>query len=430
MGILATEVFTPNDYPRHTYIERGGEKLEKRLADALRTPKAVVSISGPSKSGKTALVERVVGRDNLISVSGAEIKSGEDLWDRVLDWMGAPSSASKQTSHSAQHHLGGKVSGGVEIPLIAKGGGESSYQNTTSNADSATTTNVRTGLAQVAKEIAGSDFTLLIDDYHYMDRQVQVEAAKQIKTAAERGIRICVASVPHRADDVVRSNPELRGRTTNLDTKFWTADELSQIALVGFQKLNATITTEAAKRFANEACGSPQLMQAICLQVCYKLDLREEATKPVQMEVSDGLFAAVMEITSLQTDYSSLISQMHQGPKIRGVERKEFELIDGSVGDVYRCVLLAVAQDPPTMDLPYPVLMKRVEGVCKKASPVGSSVKEACKQIANFARGMYPSQRIVEFDDEAGADTLSIVDPYWLFYLRSSTKLASLAKKR
>ncbi len=429
MPILATEVFTPNDYPKYTYIERGGEKLEKRLEDALQTPKAVVSISGPSKSGKTALVERVVGRDNLISVSGAEIKSGEDLWNRVLDWMGAPSSVNKQSAQSTANQLGGKVSGGVEFPLIAKGGGEASYQSVDTQTETATSSSGRTGLAQVAKEIAASDFTLLIDDYHYMDRKVQGDAAKQIKTAAERGIRICVASVPHRSDDVVRSNPELRGRTTNLDTKFWTPDELSQIALVGFEKLRAKIKEGDAKRFAGEACGSPQLMQAICLQTCYKLGLREESPKPIEVKIDDSLFATIMEITSLQTDYSSLISQMHQGPKIRGVERKEYELIDGSTGDVYRCVLLAVAQDPPTMDLPYPVLMKRVEAVCKKASPVGSSVKEACKQIANFALGMYPSQRIVEFDDEAGADTLSIVDPYWLFYLRSSTKLSSLAKR-
>jgi hypothetical protein len=90
---------------------------------------------------------------------------------------------------------------------------------------------------------------------------------------------------------------------------------------------------------------------------------------------------------------------------------------------------LAIAQDPPTTDLPYTELMKRVERVCVNGAPVGSSVKEACMQIARFALDMYPAQRIVEFDEETGTDTLSIVDPYWLFYLRSSTKLASLAKR-
>ena len=33
---------------------------------------------------------------------------------------------------------------------------------------------------------------------------------------------------------------------------------------------------------------------------------------------------------------------------------------------------------------------------------------------------MYPDQRIVEWDEEGGTDTLHIPDPYFLFYLRSS----------
>jgi hypothetical protein len=287
------------------------------------------------------------------------------------------------------------------------------------------------GLVQVVKEIADSDYVMLIDDFHYMDRAVQIEAAKQIKLAAERGVRICVASVPHRADDVVRSNPELRGRTTNIDTTFWTSDELTQIATIGLTKLNAPITDTDARRFAMESCGSPQLMQAICLQACYRLNIREQLRLHENIPLlTDEQFRTILEVTSSQSDYSSLVTHMHQGPKIRGVERKEYQFGDGSKGDVYRCVLLSIAQDPPRMGVPYTELMERVEHVCTGGAPLGSSVKEACKQIAGFALSTYPDQRIVEFDDETGTDTFSIVDPYWLFYLRSSPKLRSLAEAR
>ena len=89
----ATEVFTPGSFPTHTYVERAGERLEKMLRDAIDTPGQVVSLVGPSKSGKTALVEKVVGRDSLITITGAGIESANDIWDRVLDWMGSPSVA-------------------------------------------------------------------------------------------------------------------------------------------------------------------------------------------------------------------------------------------------------------------------------------------------------------------------------------------------
>lgn len=428
MPLLATEVFTPNDYPKYTYVERGGQKLEQLLADALQTPKAVVSISGPSKSGKTVLVERIVGNDNIIVVSGAEIRTAEGLWDRALDWMGAPSSVTEQETKGTADQYGGQFSGGVGVPLVARADAQANMATTDTRSNSTATVRGRGGLAQVAKEIADSEFVLLVDDFHYMDREIQAEAAKQIKAAAERGIKICVASVPHRSDDVVRSNPELRGRTSNIDTTFWTPAELKEIAIRGFARLNAEIADEDALRFANESCGSPQLMQAICLQACRLLNLREESPKLIKLVVPATVARTIFEVTSLQSDYSSLVGRMHQGPKIRGVERKTFKLHDGSMGDVYRCVLLAIAEDPPRMGLPYQELMARIERVCTADSPVGSSVKEACKQIRDFALAMYPNQRIIDFDDEAATDTLSIVDPYFLFYLRSSTKLEALGK--
>ncbi len=67
-------------------------------------------------------------------------------------------------------------------------------------------------MAQVAREVGNSAYVLFLDDFHYMPRDLQADVAKQLKAAAELGIKTCVANVPHRADDVVRANPELRGR--------------------------------------------------------------------------------------------------------------------------------------------------------------------------------------------------------------------------
>ncbi len=61
----ATEVFVPSDYPTVTYVEREEEELERRLRDALETPRSPISVSGPSKTGKTILVRKIVGDENL-----------------------------------------------------------------------------------------------------------------------------------------------------------------------------------------------------------------------------------------------------------------------------------------------------------------------------------------------------------------------------
>ncbi len=56
----STEVFTPNDVPTFSYVERKERKFEERLRESLSIPKMIVSLSGPSKSGKTVLVKKVI----------------------------------------------------------------------------------------------------------------------------------------------------------------------------------------------------------------------------------------------------------------------------------------------------------------------------------------------------------------------------------
>ena len=41
------------------------------------------------------------------------------------------------------------------------------------------------------------------------------------------------------------------------------------------------------------------------------------------------------------------------------MKRKVFSFVDGSKGDVYRCVLLAMKADPPRLSFPYDDMVKR-----------------------------------------------------------------------
>jgi hypothetical protein len=108
--LIPVEVFTPNDFPVYTYVNRAtNPSLEQQLKQALATPKEVVSISGPSKSGKTVLIEQVVGSDNLITVSGSEIDNATSLWDRVLDWIGVPLSGITTSAKASTGGLSSQV---------------------------------------------------------------------------------------------------------------------------------------------------------------------------------------------------------------------------------------------------------------------------------------------------------------------------------
>ncbi|HXW40921.1 MAG TPA: hypothetical protein VEK75_06945, partial [Xanthobacteraceae bacterium] len=148
------------------------------------------------------------------------------------------------------------------------------------------------------REIGGSNFVLFVDDFHYIPKEVQTEIGKQIKAAAEAGVRICTASVPHRKDDVVRSNPELRGRVTGIDSEYWNESELTQIAHKGFAELNMDVSPNVIQRFAREAFGSPQLMQAICLNACFEQQVNESLPKLRRVEIDFVDVQSIFERTS------------------------------------------------------------------------------------------------------------------------------------
>jgi hypothetical protein len=416
------QVFVPNDVPTYTYVQRATRNLEQRLQEAFEIPKMIISISGPSKSGKTVLVNKVIEKDNLIPLSGSTIRTADELWSNTLQWMETPTTRVEKDGSVVKTTVEAQGEGKVGIPLVAEGkaGAKGSFARDAATEVSQTFTTG--GLQQVIKEIAGSQFVVFVDDFHYIPKGVQEEIGRQIKAAAEAGVRFCTASVPHRKDDVVRSNAELRGRVAAIDFSYWSEDELKQIAELGFRALNIDISSKVVQQLATEAFGSPQLMQAICLHFCFENGISETLRVQQRIETDFVALQNVFERTSTLTDFSSLIAQLAFGPRQRGMDRKEYTFNDGTKGDVYRCVLLAMKADPPRLAFKYDEMLARAGAVCVGESPSGSSLNQALEQMDKIAR-IAQDAPVLEWDE----DVLDIIEPYFIFFLRGSSYLKSLA---
>jgi hypothetical protein len=420
-ALKATTVFTPGAFPLYTYVERTNKRYEERLRDAIDTQGQVISISGPSKSGKTVLVERVVGTGNLITITGAGINRPDDVWSRILDHLAVPTEVFVSNAEEMGASIGGEVKGGVNIPLVVTGEASGKAEGRVGRQKAQANTSHRRGLSQVIDEISNSELTVLIDDFHYMSRELQEEVAKQIKEAARQGVKIITASVSHRSDDVVRANPELRGRVTAIDLEYWNEDDLLAIAYQGFRVLHAELNTKVYGSFAKEAAGSPQLMQAVCLNACFELDLRHKLAIQQSFNVSKPDSNRIYERTAASTDFRSLVDVLDSGPKTRGTERKTYKFTDDTEGDVYRCVLKAVASDPPKLSFPYAEILQRVQNICTEDEPVGSSITGSCLHMSKLSLEKFPNERVLDWDEQK--QVLDIPDPYLLFYLRWSGRL-------
>lgn len=425
--LSSNEVFTPESFPRHTYVQRDELHHERLLQEWTRSSTQIASLSGPSKAGKTVLVQRVVGEGNLITVSGASVRAPDQLWERVLDWWGEPHTT---VASQADTTTEGKASDrGVNLGISGTGAShKSSTASTDMHAETLQATSNRRGLPQVVQELGGTQYTVLLDDFHYIPQAIQGDVAQQLKDAASRGVRICVASVPHRADNVVRALPELRGRVLSIDLEYWSKRDLLEIPRLGCDLLGIHVDSASLAMFATEAAGSPQLMQSICRWMCNHLGVRETVEPSRAVTLDEAAREDILYVTSCTVDFRSLLRALTAGPKARPGDRQSYQHKDGKQGDVYLTVMRAVAMDPPKLAIDKEELARRLEELCVAGKfPDPASVTRACTQLGQIAQGfLSPWGPSIEWDEQD--NVLVIPDPYLLFYLRWSNILERAAE--
>lgn len=78
---------------------------------------------------------------------------------------------------------------------------------------------------------------LVIDDFHYASKEMQMKMAQQLKDAIRRELKAVVVSLPHRADDAIRQNADLSGRLSLINIETWKEEDLKQIALKDLNNL-------------------------------------------------------------------------------------------------------------------------------------------------------------------------------------------------
>ena len=196
----ATDVFTPGRFPTLTYVDDHLVDKKRQLQDTLDAGSMLISISGPSKSGKTVFVEQCLGKTNLVQITGAGAKSASDLWLRVFDIIGTPISKSHTSSASMAGSLSAK--GSVEAGVIvAKGKAEVSGTGTYTSLSGEAENKAIDYLQLIIKELAGTGFVVFIDDFHYVPRDVQGDVARQIKEAIRNNVKFICASVPYHSDE-------------------------------------------------------------------------------------------------------------------------------------------------------------------------------------------------------------------------------------
>ncbi|GAA2154593.1 hypothetical protein GCM10009760_53650 [Kitasatospora kazusensis] len=354
------QVFVVGRLPTVTYNPREKWGLEGQLAEYLEDRGTLLSVSGPTKTGKTTLLQNVT--DDAIWLSGGAISSRQEFWNTVAE------------------ELGGNPG----------------------------------SLNSARKELLTAGKCLIVDDFHYIDQDVQLEIVRSLKDLVFRGQAVIFASVPHRAYDAVRVEKEMTGRVTHLGIQPWDYDDLISIPQRGFKALNLTDDDGAlAHRLAKESFSSPHLMQQFCKQLCKVNNVTKRAVRPTPVQ-SPGSWQDFFRQSAADTSKAAF-DLLAQGPR-RRTDRIQRELQDGRTVDIYGAVLEAIAHTGPALSIGYDQLRISLRGVLKSDVPQRHEVTRVLDQMTKIAKDEIEGEPVVDYDE--GLSTLHVSDPYFAYYLR------------
>jgi hypothetical protein len=362
------EVFVTDGYPKFTYVPLNEGEKETELRDGLEQQNKIISIAGPSKSGKTTLCEQVFGTEQGVDrlyVTGDTLEKGPDLW------------------HEA-------------------------YRQITDDTDK---TFHELSSAQVRQKLIDAGLPLIIDDFHYIPRDIQPAICRQLKNAASAGLRIVCLSVPHRGDDPIRNNPDLAGRYFSITFDYWAHTDLQQIAHVGFPLVGFPNVESFNSLLATEALRSPQIMQTLCLEAC-RMHGKDKALENVKPTAR--MLTKIKALTLRSYNYKTSYELLEKGPATRGSDRILYKTEDKFQLDVYQCLIKALSIDPEFLTLSLDDIRDRFRSFLKDSRE--PNVRSALQQLD----GLYKDKEMncpVDWDDEK--KSLSIIDPHFYFYLRN-----------
>lgn len=406
------DVFQPKAFPKLTYIDRSIDEdstYEEELQEALEDTGTLVVITGASKSGKTVLCHKVVERERYISLSGSQIQSQTDFWEQMAEQLDLP--AEWQITESRQNSVNAKAAGKGKVHAIVAAGeasGEIGGSHTTG--DSIQRKVLRSNAALI-RYIIDQDKVIVIDDFHYIEKDVQKYIARTIKTELFNGLKAIILTLPHRSDDAIRLNPDLIGRTAFIDITPWPIDELREIAIKGFALLGIEAADDLITVLAQESIASPQLMQENCLRLA---NLMVKAkTKRLSRELMEKSF----RLTAKNYDYyASILGTASKGP-LQGQKRRTiYTLKDGKTMDIYGLLFESIAKDPPITALSTDAIKERFAQLLADPHkmPTALNIANSIKHIEKIIKAQVPSLDTIEWKDGC----LYILDPFLLFYLR------------
>lgn len=406
---LTHNVFVAGSEPSVTYNPRSDRNLEAEVHSYLAQPGKALSVSGPTKSGKTVLIAKLVPDYKAIWMHGSDLTSADAFWSRINDSLDLDDA--REVTEQVARQVTSTRSGSVGIPRLASANAASSDSDTTTEA-------IKSGRKRSPVDVARDGLKkhpvpIVVDDFHYVPDDVKRDIARAIKSILPITHVIMIA-VPHEAFEAVRREPDMTGRVWNLQIDHWSVDELMFIARTGFEALNvADADNQIARHLATTSYGAPFLMQQLCYDVSIANGIQETGPETFGLAPQPDWEAFFRRIA--KRSVPDVFEKLVRGPKQRGRKRIKRNLKNGVQADLYGAIIQAIAIAGPETTMSQQQIFKELKANLNDPLPRSNEVTSALTHMSTIAENSRGTgDPALAFKD----GQLHILDPFLAFYLR------------
>jgi hypothetical protein len=413
-----TEVYgTSRDVPQ-TYVIR--RSIDDRFLNDITRDRHII-IHGGSKQGKTCLRKYHLREDDHVVIQCTREATKATLYEMVLKRAGIPCEVSERITQSGTRKLYAKVAVEAKVPLLMKGGGEAGLEGSKSKETTRETKDFEIDpedpneVARVLGAAGWSKF-IVIEDFHYLDEDVQRAIAVDLKVFHEISPLIfIVIGVWLEANRLTLYNGDLIGRVTTLNADQWLPGELKAVIDSGEPLLYIRFPDEVKAAIVSGSQGNVGLLQEVCSRLCEGYDIWQtgDALRTVgkTSDVDDILRALSDEQASR---YRNFLYRFAQG-------------LGETQHEMYKWLLWAVIKASPSelkSGLRANVLLSRIAKVHPSGNTLQqNNVVQALERVqkVHFRHKLQPV--VLDYSN----DELLVVDPYFLVFLQSHSKEDLLA---
>lgn len=404
-----SDVFVPGGFPRHTYNPRESLSLEAQLSEVRENLCKLVTVTGHTKSGKTVLTRKILPTDESVWIDGGVVSSEDDFWSVILDGLAVFHDVDETSASSSTNKIEGKGRAAANF-LLAKGEGEIGAAHESGRTVGVARARKISPRVAALNALRSARVPLIIDDFHYLPKDLQGSIVRALKPLVFDGLPVVVIAIPHRRYDAIKVEKEMTGRILPLSIPVWSKEELIFIPRTGFPLVGQKVEPDINAALAEEAIGSPHLMQEFC-----------RALAKVNSSGAGGLGVAQPQMHSIFTDVAETIGRpifekLARGPRQRS-DRVRRQLKDGREVDIYELVLHGLARlKPGLITLEYEDLRAGIRDVSDGQIPQLHEVARVLKHMATIAATDDSSTPVIDFEESD--KRLHITDPFFAFYLR------------